>query len=622
MSLSDLVFEWSSTGSADLVFGEFAEAVSLGTLEATIGPPSFASQVQHLTGGTLSATLDGPTLAATGQYSSGTDRPLVATVVHAWQEADAAETGATTGFTHGLVMVTGPSTGWTGTDPLVAGVSSPLASGMRLRGASSQRWQDADRVRTSAQALWQVMDRTARLPRRFRYQDADRVGMATLASWQNMLHDRRPMLHPRWQSADQRRRSYTGRMQAGLPVRQGRDFPWQEAMRPPAGITPHPIGPGPDPCYIPSPHLVFDVRWTNTTGLVFYCERHDSTPPGPHATVVVPIRSVYMIVNTVTLKRVVGNVTLPCLSLSLSLDVDSWAWGFNATLPADQLDAVAPTITGPVELEAVVNGTAFRLLAENISRDRTFGRSTLKVGGRGKAALLAAPYAPVQTVGNTGDRTAQQLMGDILTYNGVPLDWTVDWQIEDWLVPGGVFQAQGTYIEGLGAVAAAAGAFLRPHPTDQSISVLARYPSLPRDWYSLTPDFELPSAVVTQEGITWTERPGYNRVFVSGTSQGVLGQVTLLGSAGDLVAPMVTDPLITTAAAARQRGMAVLGNTGRQADVRLRLPVLAETGIIQPGALVRYTDGGIERLGMVRSTAVDAGLPEVWQSLGVETHVS
>lgn len=622
MSYADLVFEAPEPGSTDLVFGDFSEAVNLGNLAAEFAPPSFTAQVQHLTGGNLSAAFDGPTFAAETHYSSGTDRPLVAAVVHSWQEADAAESGATTGFTHGAVMVTGPSTGWQATDPLVAGVSSPLASGMRLRGASTQRWQGADRIRTSNQAPWQVMDRTSRTSRRFRYQNADRVQVGSLMPWQNMIHDRRSALHPRWQSADRRYRSQTGRMQTGVPVRTGRNAPWQEAMRPPAGITPHPVGPGPDACYIPSPDLVFDVRWTNSTAFVFYCERHDGPPPGPHATVVVPIRSVYMVVNTVTLKRVVGNVTLPCLSLTLNLDVDSWAWGFSATLPADQLDAVAPTSLGPVELEATVNGTSFRLLAESISRDRTFSRSTLKVGGRGKAALLAAPYAPIQTIGNTEARTAQQIAGDILTYNGVPLDWTVDWQIEDWLVPGGVFQAQGTYIEGLGAVAAAAGAFLRPHPTDQTISVLARYPALPRDWYALTPDFELPSAVVTQEGITWTEKPAYNRVFVSGTSQGVLGQVTLLGSAGDLVAPMVTDPLITTAVPARLRGLAVLGNTGRQADVRLRLPVLAETGIIQPGSLVRYTDGGIERLGLVRSTAVDAGFPEVWQSLGVETHVS
>ena len=83
---------------------------------------------------------------------------------------------------------------------------------------------------------------------------------------------------------------------------------------------------------------------------------------------------------------------------------------------------------------------------------------------------------------------------------------------------------------------------------------------------------------------------------------------------------MVVDPLITEAAAARQRGIAVLSDTGRQIAVSLRLPVLAETGIIEPGSFVAYQDGTLDRLGLVRSTRIEASWPQVWQTLGVETH--
>ena len=83
---------------------------------------------------------------------------------------------------------------------------------------------------------------------------------------------------------------------------------------------------------------------------------------------------------------------------------------------------------------------------------------------------------------------------------------------------------------------------------------------------------------------------------------------------------MVVDALVTNATAARQRGIAVLADTGRQIEVSLRLPVLAETGIIVPGAFVDYQDGSVSRRGLVRSTQVEAGLPEVWQTLGVQTY--
>lgn len=96
--------------------------------------------------------------------------------------------------------------------------------------------------------------------------------------------------------------------------------------------------------------------------------------------------------------------------------------------------------------------------------------------------------------------------------------------------------------------------------------------------------------------------------------------MTRAGTVGDVLAPMVVDALITQAAAARQRGIAVLADTGRQIELSLRLPVLQETGIIAPGAFVAYRDGSVTRRGLVRSTQVQVGLPEVWQTLGVQAY--
>ena len=166
------------------------------------------------------------------------------------------------------------------------------------------------------------------------------------------------------------------------------------------------------------------------------------------------------------------------------------------------------------------------------------------------------------------------------------------------------------YISALVTLAKAGGAYLIPHPSIASFKVRPLYPAAPWNWGDVIPDFVLPSASVSRESIAWSDKPNYNRVFVSGQEQGVLGQVTRQGTAGDWLAPMVTDSLITTAAAARQRGLAVLSDTGRQLDIGLRLPVLPATGIIQPGAYIQYQEfgdetggGGIHtRLGLVRST--------------------
>lgn len=330
-----------------------------------------------------------------------------------------------------------------------------------------------------------------------------------------------------------------------------------------------------------------------------------------------------MVINSAELRRVDGNIEIPAFGMTLGLDADSWTWNFGARVPGHVLPYLEPDYDGaPVEVEATVNGVAYRMLVERVARDRSFGKDDMSLQGRGKTALLDSPYAPSQTFLNSSARTAQQLMADVLSVNGVAMPWTVDWELEDWLVPAGVFSHQGSYISALNAIAAAAGGYVQPHASLQTISVLPRYAAAPWNWGAVTPDFELPSDVTTREGITWVERARYNRVYVSGQQVGVLGQVTRAGTAGDVLAPMVTDALITTAAAARQRGLQILSNTGRQADVSVRLPVLAETGIIAPGKFIRYadTEAGVVRRGVVRSTGVEIGLPEIWQTLGVETH--
>jgi hypothetical protein len=452
------------------------------------------------------------------------------------------------------------------------------------------------------------------------------VNHARRTRWQERSRHARPSLRSRWQEGTPATKILRTVAQQATSMPEWLTARWQEAMKPLMGrsviLPPNPPDP-PEPCYTPplgnAVHLLFQELWDGSTNLLFSCGDED----GPPALVVVPIRRVYMVINDTSLWRVDGDVHIPTYSASMSLDVDSWTWSFSASVPGNALSDLEPGGDGlPVELEVRLNGMTFRVLAESLSRDRTFGTSRITVRGRGKTALLDAPYAPVKTYGNDTDRLAQQLMADVLTDNGVGIGWDVDWNLTDWLVPGGVWAGQGTYMSALNQIAAAAGGYIQPHRTDQEIKVLHRYPFAPWEWATeVTPDFELPSAVTTREGIEWIEKVRYNRVYISGQAGGVLGRVTRDGTDGAVLAPMVTDALNTHSDAVRQRGRTILSDTGRQARVSLRLPVLEETGVIEPGKFVRYVDG-TTRLGIVRSTSVEIKSPDVWQSLMVETHVN
>lgn len=644
--LVDLLFDQPAATDANLVFGANYiaprdDVVVLASLPLPVVaikfiPPARAALLAELPALTVTtlllrpsvpldvagASLPGVVFSGEVRYYSRTQRPTVGQTAHAWQVAAQTEDGSTQGQQDAAATPAGWDTFWRRTLGVPQGIEHRLppvlAAAPEQRGARYQdatrlqdsTWfahQDATRFAATRQGLFQnagpIRDAT-----RFRHQDGDRTKRAGRVSF--------------WQIARLLTQSQGSDFQIASPSLKGWSVQYQDAVPPPLGISvwvvPQP--PAPIPCYTPSAHLLFAALAPADSHLLFVCENHINPPPPDGEPVVVPVRRVYFVINNVTLYRVSDGAPVPVFNLSLSLDASSWAWGFDAVLPAKAEALVAGSASGPVELVASVNGTPFRVLAESISRERIFGDASIRISGRGRNAVLAAPYAPVMTFSNTEGRTARQLMDDVLTVNGIPLGWAVDWGLTDWNVPAGAFAQQGSWIDALTAIAGAAGGYLIPHPSAQSIRVRHRYPVAPWEWSTVTPDFVLPVDSVARESLRWLEKPAYNRVFVSGQDVGVLGQVTRAGTAGEVLAPMVVDPLITEAAAARQRGVAVLADTGHQLEVSLRLPVLAETGIIEPGAFVEYQDGSVTRLGIVRATQVEAGMPEVWQTLGVQAY--
>ncbi len=649
--LVNLLFDQPAATDADLVFGAgfvaprddvvVLASLPLPVVSIKFIPPARAELLAELPALTVStmvlrpsmpldvagASLPGVVFSGAVRYYSRTQRPTVGQTAHPWQLARQTEDGATQCQQDAAATPAGWAAFWRRTLGIPQGIEHRLppvlAAAPEQRGARHQdatrlqdsTWfthQDATRFEVARQGLFQNAD-PIRNATRFRHQDGDRTKRAGRVSW--------------WQSAVLVVRGQGSDFQTARAQLKGWSGRFQEAVPPPPGISrwvvPEP--PVPQPCYTSSPHLLFAALAATDGHLLFLCENHVTPPPPDGEPVVVPVRRVYFVINNVTLFRVSDGAPVPVFNLSLSLDASSWAWGFDAVLPARAEALVAPgSASGPVQLVASVNGTPFRVLAESISRERIFGDSSIRISGRGHNAVLASPYAPVMTFSNTEGRTARQLMDDVLTVNGIPLGWAVDWGLTDWNVPAGAFAQQGSWIDALIAIAGAAGGYLIPHPSAQSIRVRHRYPVAPWEWSTVTPDFVLPVDAVARESLRWLERPAYNRVFVSGQDVGVLGQVTRAGTAGDVLAPMVVDALITEAAAARQRGIAVLADTGQQIEVSLRLPVLAETGIIEPGAFVEYQDGSqgslIRRLGIVRATKVEAGLPEVWQTLGVQAY--
>lgn len=541
-----------------------------------------------------------------------------------WQRAAPLAHGLGAVWQQGAPLRTATAARWQPAQPRRAGLLAAWQTTELLRSAVRSHWQQGEPRRAGIDVRWQESERL-RAAVGIRWQQGEQRRAAVLSHWQEMLR-LRAAVRGHWQPGTPLRARAGASWGAAIPVHIHLRTHWQEAMRPPAGVSPRPGPPEPrPPCYDPATlgRLVFTDLALGDGRLVFVCQRPGQVLP-PAGIVVLPRRS-YIVINSVEIRRAddLAGDPLSSESFSMQLNHQSWTWSFSASFHASAREALMPGAGGePVELEVRINGQPFRLQAERIGRSRRFPEHMVTASGRGKAALLDAPHAPAQTFTSALDRTAQQLMTEALTVNGVGFGWSVDFQLTDWLVPGGVWMHQGAWASALAEIAAAAGGYLQPHDTDPVLRVLPLWPKPWWEWDTLAPDIELPAGISEIDETEVVDLPGYNRIFVSGEAGGHAADLTRSGTPGDVLKqPMALHPLITTLGAAKQRAIAELAESGRMLKHKMTLPVLPATGVIKPGTVLRYVDDAAAlRLGIVRATSIAQQFPVLTQSLEIDSH--
>ncbi|BDD85919.1 hypothetical protein [Desulfofustis limnaeus] len=365
--------------------------------------------------------------------------------------------------------------------------------------------------------------------------------------------------------------------------------------------------------------LTFDLRcsWREPSG---WRDAYFYRPPktAPWALVA----KVYVMIHTAYLTRVADGAAIDATSLTLSTDWDSVCWSLRAAIGSDaHLALLEPTVAGPIAVDAEVNGHTWRLQVDRTTSSRAFSGKSRAIEGRSVSAQLGAPAAEIRTYTENQQRTAVQLMEQELLNTG----WSIDMDATDWLVPAGALSYRDqTPLAVIKSIADTAGAMVQSAMSDQVLLIQPRYQTPPWDWPTATAAIAIPADMIDKLDSEWDERPFFNAVFLSG---GISARVIRQGSAGDLIAPMVTDPLITAVEAARQRGIAVLAASGRWQKYRLELPVFAPPllpGVLLPGALIQVGDGVSSWKGLVTAVSVTAnrgkdGL-KVRQSIDVERY--
>ena len=553
-----------------------------------------------------------------GGYDVNVERPLVVQVRHnvqaaqpvnlagsdRWQDSRAAHVHVQQHLQQAQPVAAAQEQSWQDAQQLQTTMQQRVQQAARLVSVTEQSFQDAVPLHVAAQS---------------RTQQAERLVLVTEQSFQDTVQ-----LHTAVQARQhQAAPLHMVREHAGGSARQFHIYHLehtQQATRP--GIGKRAVVPPvlPEPCHPNLPaQLIFKALAGNALPAQLHFLCCDTTEPElPPAKIIVPVRKAYVVLNEITLRRADNGVAFHALNFSMSLDYQSWTWSWSADLhPSDEPYIGRDADGFPAIVEATINGVPVRLRMLPQAFNQPFLPKRIKVGGKGLGAVLSDRWAPEQTFSNPQDRTAQQLMADVLSVNGVPLGWNIDWGIDDWLVPADTWSIQGRYIDGVQDIANSVGAYIQPHNTAPTLRVLPEYPVAPWHWADVTPDFDLPAGVAVVVDREPQFKSDFNAVWISGVKSGsVSGPFGRTGTAKDKYAPQVVHPLITSATAHRQRGLAVISNTGTPAQVTLNMQVLPETGLILPGKFVRYA--GVT--GLVRGTSINWSRPALRQQLTLETH--
>lgn len=540
---------------------------------------------------------------------------------------------------------------WQPAAPLRAGTQLRFEQARAIGAALRAQWQHSAQIGAALRAQWQATDpvqRATRLqyqqamqlataPTRQQFEQAGHIQQLRRQQYQQARSLAASPVQQRFEDAERLRRLVRQQYQRAVPLAAAiaqrfgiadhlgvvRRAQYQQARKPLPGVTAGTKPPAPDPCYVPKlpAELVFDLAADAVlpVDLVFVCERHGPGPgPDPEPPqYVIPLLEVYVSLHTLNAVLLPSLEPVALLDATIESDDGGFGWALTANGPEHLLDQLAPVSGLPARVCVTIDGIDWVFAVERVSRTRRFGQHRTSIQGRSVTALLADPYMPQQSWLNAGNLTAQQIVAQALEFTGT----TIAWGIDDWLVPGGAWSFTGTPLQAALRVAESVGAVVRSHRTDAQLIYAPRYPALPWAWGGAMVNVQMPAAIITTDSLEPDPRPAYNAVYVGGMAQGVLGQVRRTGTAGDLLAPQVTDALITQEVAARQRGSAVLGGAGNKLTHTMTLPLLTggtNPGLIQPGYLIEVNDIGHTWRGLVRGIRITAGMPIVRQTITVE----
>lgn len=322
-----------------------------------------------------------------------------------------------------------------------------------------------------------------------------------------------------------------------------------------------------------------------------------------------------MINNIVSVTRLDGR-EIHVQSANVACDPDAWCYTADLSVKFEHESLVAdhPTIT------IKMNHLSWVVKIESIDYQSGFNQNTLSVKCRSlTAAFDSGSLSADFPAGISANQLAMQQIQEI----GLDTGFDLEWGIDDWIIPGNIYSyADSTRLDIIKAPINAVNALLLSHPTEPLFLVKPRYKQMPWSLENMHVDFGISDKDILTISRQYIEKPMYDAVFVSGDVAGITAHCRRYGAAGNKVAPIVIERLITEQQAALERGRSVLASVGKQQNIVISMPLYYETPILYQSDIIKANDDiGYLRSYSVRAESDAKGSMTIRQSLGIERNL-
>ena len=314
-------------------------------------------------------------------------------------------------------------------------------------------------------------------------------------------------------------------------------------------------------------------------------------------------KEVYVVKNDIKIIRASDNAPIPAKSISIRLDWNSFCHGVSfEAIGKDTLNLIKPQGGQPVLAQANINGHIFNFYIERWNEQKSFGSDTYSVEGRGVVSELDEPYEIKQAYNNDSDVSAKQLCESILENTG----WTIDWQIQDWIIKSGAFSVFDTPIRAILRIASAYNAIAYADAEEKTIRIKERFKVKSWNLSGATPDLVVPDDAILTLSQQYIPQKVYNGVYVVGTSKNGVGAfVKRTGTDGTPTMEQVQDDLFTDTIVVMQRGTTELCfRAGAYYKATIAIPILEQTA--QLGDIIEYKVDGVSTKAIVTATNTNA----------------